>query len=134
MSIEVIESKSAEDFLHELRLSNKRWRADEQFETSKWVFRGHANAEWRLIPKAWRLDKDCPLASIRNRLQAASVTNTLGEFPDTESKSRAIEILLQELTEATAVLEFLELANELGFPTPSNRTRNPKRRIFRTNL
>jgi hypothetical protein len=45
-----IDFESADEFLNSLRLSNDHWHQD----TSHWVFRGIHDANWTLLPHAWR--------------------------------------------------------------------------------
>lgn len=51
---------NAEEFLHHIRLSSGKWWDAAERQTH--FFRGHANAEWRLLPSAHRpLGDDSPL-------------------------------------------------------------------------
>lgn len=48
VSIESVDCKSAEEFLDYLRPSNSRW------QNGDWLFRGHMDASWSLVPSIWR--------------------------------------------------------------------------------
>jgi hypothetical protein len=50
-AIEVATAKSAAELVEALRPSNAHWWEN---GSCPWVFRGHANEEWSLLPSAWR--------------------------------------------------------------------------------
>ena len=50
--LEDIDCQSAEEFIDNLRLSHPRWKTNSL--TSDWIFRGHQDSSWKLIPSAWR--------------------------------------------------------------------------------
>ena len=55
---------TASEFIEALRRSNPLWWEGNQMP---WVFRGHADASWKLLPSAWRPTNDIIAAA---RLEA----------------------------------------------------------------
>jgi hypothetical protein len=53
--IQVGRATSGASFLEALRRSNVQWWEDDQVP---WVFRGHSDADWKLLPSAWRPGND----------------------------------------------------------------------------
>lgn len=120
-SVKYVQTKSAAQFLRYLDLSHGRWGPISE-EKSEWVFRGHGNASWGLVPTAWRK------------------TSRLPEFPHFDSeanqqwhrffkhrpplKSYARSIIVSGLTMTATIYEltyrFVQLCDELGFFVPGN--------------
>lgn len=110
--VKIIDIESPEEFISFLRPHNKHWISDRLQDTALtnptgWIYRGKRDAAWTLLPKALRpraiedyagalisCDKDSPLA-VRQQYLAHHI-----------------------LSELSAVEWFLELADELGIPTP----------------
>src|SRR5207253_8887928 len=77
---------TAEDLLQALAPWHPHWGGD--YRTYEWLFRGHANADWELVPKAFRSDAVLftengwgKLASgIRNREQILAEFETIRIF------------------------------------------------------
>jgi hypothetical protein len=57
MDVQLIQCHTAKELLEELNPTLPRW-LDETGWKSKFIFRGHANADWLLIPKALRLGNE----------------------------------------------------------------------------
>jgi len=51
--VEVVECRTVDEFLSELRLTNPSWSISRK-DTTQWVFRGHGDADWTLSPSLWR--------------------------------------------------------------------------------
>ncbi|WP_156412229.1 FRG domain-containing protein [Bosea sp. Root483D1] len=51
--IEVGRAETAREFMEALRPSNDLWWEDDD-AACPWVFRGHGDASWKLLPAAWR--------------------------------------------------------------------------------
>ena len=67
---------TASEFLAYIRLASGNW--GEELDSS-WVFRGHGDAEWPLLPRAWRpgaLERFRPGAAGRWRAMAAETWET----------------------------------------------------------
>lgn len=114
---------NARGFLAALRGSDERWTPGDQ-HTCHWVFRGHGNARWPLLPVLWRDYEEgqhpleAVMESMRPRQAAAcdSITRRLGSDPARERRiDRSVLLTMAELT---AVHQFEVLADSLGFPLP----------------
>jgi FRG domain len=136
--IEVAKANSASQFVEALRRSNSHWWEDGS--TIPWVFRGHANEGWPLLPSAWRksnrvisacrveakkrFDKVLPPQNLGWWLPPNFVTGPTGSFsPTGSSNTEALSALQERLTiEATAELlpiwDFALACNQLGLSTP----------------
>jgi len=53
--IEVAQANSAGEFIDALRRSNSHWWTDGHMP---WVFRGHRDKSWPLLPSAWRANNN----------------------------------------------------------------------------
>lgn len=146
--ITVEEFTDASAFLGALRASGDRWLSTGDY-AHRWVFRGHASADWRLLPTAWRPDQ-MDIAAIVGALSAmppAQIGQFLGApqrweldsqiaelvanqrwYPDVRARGvddatltlRLRTLVYQLVAEAVAVREFTQLADELGhFAIPS---------------
>lgn len=127
---------TADSFLAHLRLANDHWwpnkRTDKNFT---WVFRGHADSTWKLIPKAahergqrrfesifLEIDVDQSLANVRNDktpeqyLAAKAVfaaNKVLEEFKILAEELRLAENL--EEVDKHSAKEFIEIAGSAGY-------------------
>lgn len=131
--------KKAEDFLNYLQIRHNRWLPDEAL-SSPWVFRGHADAKWKLIPSALRRaeseekksDAECIIEYAKERCKLhPQLSNKIDFFRKQmeafwqrgwngkEQNERLIELCLQDTAEFLVVNEFCLLADELGHPVPS---------------
>lgn len=121
-----INCTTAQDFLEKLRPTNPIWLewAEKTPWINGWLFRGHANQDWQLIPSAWRSNNSLindTKEQIRDRiLQRYDLASLLREkgLTDNEQISRAIEALISSHAEYTLVYEFVKFADELGHPVP----------------
>ena len=98
---------TAKEFLNEIRISNERWWNNEEIE-SDWVFRGHWNSEWKLLPPAWREKnpKFIPLLEKVNKLSFKIGSH----FPPED-----LQFSRRMMAEFQAIGDFSLLADELGF-------------------
>lgn len=97
---------TARSFLECLRPSHAQWWGDGIADFS-WVFRGHAQDGWRLIPHAWRSSErgeTNKLLPLVERIRPLS----------NGSADLAIEQAIQSSAEFEAVYQFAQLANSLG--------------------
>lgn len=125
---------SAAELLDKLRLSHPTWQtnADEKVDkewTRIWYFRGQSNADWDLIPAAWRNFKESPIewgkksqlaawtAGAKNAVQARWVRAGLRNDVNWD---RVQEAALQILLELQLVREFMGLADSLGHKIPAS--------------
>ncbi len=115
--MKVIDHDSVEGFLAELRLSRFEWH---QLPSSKWLFRGHADADWPVSPQLWRSSwwrGECFFATemfCHADLFAEVPGSAFSELP-TAKKGRARVVVAAALAERTLVSRFRTLADELGF-------------------
>lgn len=59
----VIET-TAETLFEHLRPTNANWDVGGDSSYSRWVFRGHWNSEWKLLPISWRTGEANPLSPL----------------------------------------------------------------------
>ncbi len=98
---------SALEFLNEIRSSNERWWNNEEIE-SDWVFRGHWNSEWKLLPPAWR-DDNPKLNPLLNKIDKLSFR------PGSKFPPEDLQFSKRMMAELQAIGDFSMLAEELGF-------------------
>ena len=135
--IDVGLARSASDLIAALRRSHSHWWENGRMP---WVFRGHADESWRLLPSAWRSS---------NALMAASREEATKRFDATTPSQRLIwswpptnfqtgpasfgadDATLQRALTNTATAELLLVwdfalgCNELGLSTPLFNYRRP---------
>lgn len=118
----VVEIRDFEDprrFLDALRTSNDEWQSPGH-PLPVWVFRGHADAEWGLVPSALRDDAWRGLPDIlrKGREHADYEIQVLRQIgiglPD-EALARAHSMIAALVSEVHAVRLFAQLADELAF-------------------
>ncbi len=135
MSFEHRHFERAEDLLRALRLTNNDWLPDREAMESSWVFRGHQQENWKLLPKAWRQEpileatKTGWESQIRDALQGNDLLPHIEYFAKDENDAQHIienaekckqEILVeffsQLFSEVEVVAEFVSVADNLGLP------------------
>lgn len=123
--------EDAREFLDHLRLSNHDWGAGWE---SHWIFRGHGDAKWPLVPRAWRMDAFKELKGLAESLRPAAKAgvsrfmsgkgggfssrdplHTLLRQDPKEAEERLYQALLQLGIEAEALRGFVALGEELGY-------------------
>ena len=122
---------TAEEFIEALRITNDKWLPQDREWESRWLFRGQRNAEWKLIPHAWRQGNLDPFQKFKDyfrseatgyfhglRFEYKGKTDDSLAFHSREANSRWIEIALQQAAEIYAVQEFAHIANRVGHPVP----------------
>lgn len=119
--IEEIHFETAPDFLDYLQPRRPHWFPTDASDP-EWVFRGHADSRWRLIPSAMRTDwfdrfKDRERDRICSIVDKYPISWTEGTLP---SRERLVEFLLQQAAERAAVSEFIDLADQAGNHIPDN--------------
>ncbi len=132
---DIVECATAEELLSKLRLSNRDWweyksldRRDSQFNRG-WLFRGHGDSGWELIPSAWREDQPTPIATARELLPLSEMqsfyarhwiaNNTHNEDIDESLVQKITHLLSQVRAEVGVVNEFFALANDVGHRLPA---------------
>ena len=117
--------EKAEDFLDYLRPSREHWRASGDL-ACRWIFRGHADAEWDLLPSAWRgREQDEanllyePYMRWRNRNCGYRLNILSAESKKIpEYNERCQHICALRKAEYSVVVAFSELLNEIGERIP----------------
>ncbi len=139
-AIEEKHFERAEDFLDYLQIRHERWLPDGAY-SSPWVFRGHADARWKLIPSAWRRaaegeeKSEAELIVERARQECERHELVMNEIHEYQSsirgyqksgwepggliyRGRKIAADIQAIVEFKLVSDFVHLADELGLTLP----------------
>lgn len=126
--VQTLDCKTAGEFLEYLRWSQDRWGPAQDF-ASPWLFRGQSNADWELLPRAWR--PGCRLIRRAERAVGArarelakggkvqsrvieSESIVFGHAPE----ARRVRLAQRVLAEFTVLHEFLDLADAVGLAIP----------------
>jgi hypothetical protein len=141
--VETNHYQTAQKFIAALRITKNRWLPQDSKQVP-WLFRGHSDAEWELIPSSWRSRppgkpiswaeqlKERILGKFERPIEQA----VLAEKRDREPNKAALQeflihiernpnlekVLLQAIFEIEAVQYFTEFVDRLGFPVPRART------------
>src|SRR6266550_1768012 len=95
-----IHSTSAHAFLRRISPTHRAWHRP-RTNPASWIFRGHANANWTLTPRALRLD-------VRRRHDPHGFHGP-GSLEDVASQLNF---------EAFLFRDFLRMADDVGLPLP----------------
>lgn len=112
MQAEIRKFENAAKFVDALRPSSIEWGKDLGREFA-WVFRGHGDAEWPLLPSAQRSD------NMLSSYEPARMQIDFWFKADTKQGTESLisnRLATQHLSEAKIVLQFNNLSDELGFP------------------
>ncbi|QDV25314.1 FRG domain-containing protein [Aureliella helgolandensis] len=123
-NVEIIEIKSAKDFLAALRPSNDLWLASGS-SIHPWVFRGHRNEQWKLEPTAWREQtlSSSRFMDVRSYVdeeiieRTISINSTFSNIHQID-KERIRGFVAQRRFEFLEVQAFCALVDDLGFTVP----------------
>jgi FRG domain len=129
--IEVANANSADEFVEALRRSNPHWWED---RANPWVFRGHANESWPLLPSAWRksnqvisacraeakkrFDKVLPPQNLGWWLPPNFVTGPTGSFTTEAHSTLQRQLTIEATAELLPIWDFALACNERGLSTP----------------
>jgi len=86
-----------------------------------WVYRGHADKDWKLQPSAWREDGRKKLAPLHEWLRPIVTHNLSQRFSANSAawqNSATHEYVIDVSTEILAVRQFCDLADEIGLVIP----------------
>jgi hypothetical protein len=127
--IEVAQANSAGEFIEALRRSNSHWWTDGQMP---WVFRGHRDKSWPLLPSAWRKPNEVIAASMVEAtrrfdhvlppqhliwwLPPNHVTGSITFGPEDAVLQR--QLAVDATAELLPIWDFCLACNGLGIPTP----------------
>ncbi len=127
--IEVGEANSADEFIGALRRSNSHWWDGKHMP---WVFRGHADKSWPLLPSAWRktnrMISACRVEATKRFEEVMPAQTLVWWLPPNFQTAPVtfgdndVSLQRQLATEATAELlpiwDFALACNELGLSIP----------------
>ena len=103
---------TAETFLDQLRRSNKDWwDGDEQNASCRWVFRGHKDANWELIPSAFR---DMEFNELRPLIQSIKRNENFSNPWFLKQSEPTKSAIYRYTAFSVAVQRFYDLSLELG--------------------
>jgi hypothetical protein len=118
---ETINTTSAAEFLSLLRRSNPYWLNEDGW-TSNWIFRGQYDANWPLVPAAWRVRDGHPLfQGCAREVNDEHIDSIIGRYPGSD-RERARRVAAQAWFESRSVSHFASMVDELGFPVPGHDT------------
>ena len=125
-SIEDEEFSSVTNLMEALDLHRGDWAPNSVWE-SPWIFRGQRDADWDLVPKAWRESNTPELERLEtlkrrawqdNKPQVVERFEAAGVDFRVENDAPYLELYGQARAEFQLVLEFITLADKLGHPVP----------------
>ena len=105
---------TAKSFLAALRLDNEHWWSDHERKRETWVFRGHADSTWPLLPSAWRTGE-----LQANEQFAAQLEKCIQHFSWSQMPP-PYEFHATTAIEALALTEFGLLADSIGMDIPKS--------------
>jgi hypothetical protein len=123
-------------FLEFIHLSADHWADRRRPSHSPWVFRGHANEDWPLLPSAHRSPVPSSIKQLKERIgeavrdqfsDALSGKESLQSHLDTALDADIIALFrndelsdtyCHQLAELTLVDQFCDMAHDLGFNVP----------------
>lgn len=100
---------SANEFLSFLRISNDFWW-DTNNRRCDWIFRGHWNSKWNLLPSIWRKPNE-KLIPLLQKIYKLPVPKP----PAKQIPPNTLEYFYRVNAEYQALYDFCELADDLGF-------------------
>lgn len=121
------EAGSAQEFLAAIRRSNPMWWDEGR---CPWVFRGHAETSWDLLPSAWRPGQaiSAALAEAQKRFEAVSPSQRLiWEWPPVQSGAKVFKandadtarrLAVSTTSELLLIWDFILGCNDLGLSVP----------------
>lgn len=109
---------SAEQLWPRLRRTDSLWRAGNAVPC---LFRGQANADWGLVPAAWRTPRPPLVRRMQRKLVAHGPVPRVSQLRLSPAVAkRTKKCMLQAATEHELVWRFTELADDTGLPVPGH--------------
>ena len=129
---------SAKQLLDQLRLSNPEWKTYQELAQNRddnewlrgWYFRGQADAEWNLVPSAWRVVATSPIelgkkghldSYVRKAVSDVQFYRSQDKLHNDFDWERVRIAATQLLVELQLVREFIDFADSLGHAVPITR-------------
>lgn len=120
---ELFDATSTEEFFALLDVNGDNWGWDNALGRPEWIFRGQSDAEWPLLPPAWRDINRPPAISVAvdwtsDHIPAELVVQQLDgrgtAFPPNLDGKAARAIVVQANAELALISEFVHRADALG--------------------
>ncbi len=126
--IETLDAHDVDGFFAHLNRANHEWGWDRRLQRPGWIFRGHSNAEWSLLPSAWRTTHRSPAMSaavdwakelipLDFRVEQLEYTGTMS-FPPNLNLDAARTVVIQANAELALISDFVHRADSLGHHIP----------------
>lgn len=120
-ALNIVELQTAEQFISYFRPSNAMWW-DASAAKHTHYFRGHANVDWKLLPKGLRpLDANNPLTPLYRAFEAQFETTGIQLLEDQLPEFRQewlLPFLCWQYALNEAVNQFCNLGRQIGLETP----------------
>jgi hypothetical protein len=116
--IEFYTASTAAQFLEKLRLSRDEWTGKLDYRAG-WIFRGHNDADWKLLPQAFREELPDHLVKHRKHLAtvyAGSNWKNWAKPPARRSLTELPNVALDALTHSDLVRRFVLFADYVKHP------------------
>lgn len=126
--IQTLDAHDVDSFFAHLNRTGDEWGWDGKLQRRAWIFRGHPNAEWSLLPSAWRTVGRSPAMSaavdwakellpLDLEVQQLEHTGTM-PFPPRVDLDAARTVVIQANAELALISDFLCRADSLGHHIP----------------
>jgi hypothetical protein len=136
---------NAKELIDLLRLSNPQWKTrneDDKDNDKEWIrgwyFRGQANADWDLIPSAWRGSGSSPVewgkkghldSWVREAIRDVQFYRSRDDLYNDFDWKRVQIAATQLVVELQLVREFIDFADSLGHAVPATQLPNITRNL-----
>lgn len=128
--VETCDTDSVEASFDCLNRNDDAWEWDPSLQRSRWVFRGHGDSDWPLVPTAWRTTNRHPAVAAAIDYFDGLVPKTLDvrqldrtgtlPFPPTFDRDAARAVVVQANAELALIAEFVHRADSLGIHVPGH--------------
>jgi hypothetical protein len=120
--MQVITIETASELMERLRLSSSEWTPPSELN-SDWIFRGHGDSSWPLIPTSRRINKR-QFTKIFSYLDSTTTTPHAIQFVRSFFGGASFESCYQRLLalqiryESILIKQFAVTMNDMGYPVP----------------
>lgn len=127
---EILNFKKADELLNYINPINPMW--GESIPQS-WIYRGHGNNNWKLLPSIWRNPSHSLVEKYKKKIfsflelefwpelkkhDSGLFEKYINDLLKNKNKNKLLAILTQNIVEDELIFQFCEIADELGFPVP----------------